>query len=60
MPKTSLCGERLIGLKLQRDGSAKDASDLHRHIASGAPQITPDKDRHGRRPPAGETALRAA
>ena len=22
---------------------AKDASDLHRHIASGAPQITPDK-----------------
>jgi hypothetical protein len=35
--------ERLIGLKLQRDESTKDASDLHRHIASGAPQITPNK-----------------
>jgi site-specific DNA recombinase len=35
--------ERLIGLKLRRDELAKDASDLHRHIASGAPQITPDK-----------------
>ena len=35
--------ERLIGLKLRRDELTKDASDLHRHIASGAPQITPDK-----------------
>ncbi len=30
--------ERLIGLKLRRDELAKDASDLHRHIASGTPQ----------------------
>jgi site-specific DNA recombinase len=35
--------ERLISLKLRRDELAKDASDLHRHIASGAPQVTPDK-----------------
>ena len=35
--------ERLIGLKLRRDELAKDAGDLQRHIASGEPQITPDK-----------------
>jgi site-specific DNA recombinase len=29
--------------KLRRDEFAKDAGDLHRHIASGAPQITPEK-----------------
>ncbi len=35
--------ERLIGLKLRRDELAKGAGDLQRHIASGEPQITPDK-----------------
>jgi site-specific DNA recombinase len=35
--------ERLIGLKLRRAESTKDAGDLQRHIASGEPQITLDK-----------------
>ena len=35
--------ERLIGLKLRRDELAKDTGHLQRHIASGEPQITPDK-----------------
>jgi site-specific DNA recombinase len=35
--------ERLIGLKLRRAESTKDAGDLQRHIASGEPEITVDK-----------------
>ena len=35
--------ERLIGLKVRRDECAKGAAELQRHIASGEPQITPEK-----------------
>jgi hypothetical protein len=35
--------ERLIGLKLRRNELAKQAAELHRYIASGEPEITPEK-----------------
>ncbi len=35
--------ERLIGMKVRRDELAKEAAELQRHLASGEPQITPEK-----------------
>ena len=52
--------ERLIGIKPRRDELAKETADLHRHIASGQPQITPEKIGRLDSPPARQTQSRAS